>query len=300
MPARLFSKTGQLAGATYEIQDEATIGKSAENSIQLYPGPISGRHARIFFDKKANAYFLEDLRSRNGTRVDGIRVTGKERLGSLSIITLANSFDFIFQVFDVATPVKAVQQPVQEPKQPVQSKVESKTQVSADFLPPPPIKQTPPRKEKTKIDAGKTMIGGDFLPLPQMGQPSSDSGQKTVISNDVFMPPNIPQQPAPAQPVSAGVFVLEFKDIKGQSRSFTLKEGENILGRAETCQVAIEDASLSRNHAVITIRGDKVFVKDLGSKNHTFIDNKKIVGDVEVRPGTEIIFGLLEARLTKK
>ena len=300
MSARLFCKTGQLAGATYDIQDEATIGKSSENSIHLYPGPISGRHARIYFDKKANAYFLEDLRSRNGTRVDGIRVTGKERLGNLSVITLANSFDLIFQVLDATARAKSVQQPIQQPKQTTQPKPESKTEVGVDFVPPPPIQQTPPPKEKTKVDAGKTMIGGDFLPLPQINQPTPVIGQKTVISNAVFLPPNLSQPQSPVQSVSAGVLMLEFKDIKGQPRSFTLKEGENTLGRAETCEVAIEDASLSRNHAVITVRGNKVFVKDLGSKNHTFIDNKKIVGDVEVQPGTEIIFGLLDAMLVKK
>ncbi|MBM2842071.1 MAG: domain-TPR-repeat-containing protein [Bacteroidetes bacterium] len=300
MPARLFSKTGQLAGATYEIQEEATIGKSVENSIQLYPGPISGRHARIFFDKKADAYFLEDLRSRNGTRVDGIRVRGKERLSNLSIITLANTFDFIFQILDAASPVRAPQLPIQQPKPTAQSKPDSKTQVGVDFVPPPLIPQTPPPKETPKVDVGKTVVGGGFLPLPKVDQAKPDAGQKTVVSNDVFMPPNLSQPKAAAQTAGAGVFVLEFKEIKGRPMSFTLKEGENILGRAETCQVAIEDASLSRNHAVITVRGDKVIVKDLGSKNHTFVDNKKIVGDVEVQAGTGIIFGLLEATLMKK
>jgi pSer/pThr/pTyr-binding forkhead associated (FHA) protein len=98
MKARLFCTTGPLAGSSFEFSHEATIGKKKDNAIVIDQPVISGRHARIFFDETAACYFLEDCGSRNGTKVDGVKVTQKERLSDLHIITLAKRFDFIFQI----------------------------------------------------------------------------------------------------------------------------------------------------------------------------------------------------------
>jgi pSer/pThr/pTyr-binding forkhead associated (FHA) protein len=133
-----------------------------------------------------------------------------------------------------------------------------------------------------------------------VGRPDADQARKTVISDEVFLAPPVAQSQGPKPPGGSGVFVLEFRDIKGQPRSFTLRNGENTIGRSDSCEIAIEDASLSRSHAVITLREGKAFLRDLGSKNHTFIDNKKISGEVEVQSGTGIIFGLLEATLVMR
>ena len=69
--ARFLCRTGKLAGSEHRIVAEATIGRDAENTIVLPAGVVSKRHARIVFDERAGAYALDDLRSRNGTRLDG-------------------------------------------------------------------------------------------------------------------------------------------------------------------------------------------------------------------------------------
>jgi pSer/pThr/pTyr-binding forkhead associated (FHA) protein len=98
MRARLFAKTGELAGASFEIGDEATLGRTPDNPI-VVPSPlISARHSRIFFDPAEACYRLEDLGSRNGTFLDGARLRRPEKLGRLEIVNLAARFDFIFQV----------------------------------------------------------------------------------------------------------------------------------------------------------------------------------------------------------
>ena len=98
MRARFFCKTGELAGVDHPIGAEATIGRSAENTLVLGASIISQAHARIFFDAAASGYILEDLQSKNGTRLDGIRVHGRERLRDLHVITLGEEHDFIFVV----------------------------------------------------------------------------------------------------------------------------------------------------------------------------------------------------------
>ncbi len=97
MRAKLFCKYGEMKGKEFEIQDEATIGRSSANQIVLPHQGVSKRHARIFFDPKAGRFFIEDLNSTNGTLLDNIRVQGVERLGHLNVITFAELLDFIFQ-----------------------------------------------------------------------------------------------------------------------------------------------------------------------------------------------------------
>ena len=97
MAARIFCKTGELRGNGFAIGDEATVGSGHENTIVLASPTISRHHARIFHDAERRQYLIEDLGSRNGTRVNGEPVHQPERLDDLSVITFAKAHDFIFQ-----------------------------------------------------------------------------------------------------------------------------------------------------------------------------------------------------------
>ena len=56
-----------------------------------------------------------------------------------------------------------------------------------------------------------------------------------------------------------------------------------VVGRSRTCDISIQDLSLSKKHIIIRIDGiDKVFVTDQKSTNGTFINDKKIEPDREV------------------
>ena len=95
MPARLLCKTGRLAGMECLIEREATIGSHPSNTISLPRGTVSRRHARIYYDARDNCYYLEDLRSRNGTLLDGSEVRRAQKLGPLHVITFVEH-DFVF------------------------------------------------------------------------------------------------------------------------------------------------------------------------------------------------------------
>ena len=296
MHARLFCKTGQLAGASFEIRGEATIGKNAENTIQLYPNVISGKHARIFYDEKAKSYFLEDLNSRNGTRLDGIRVQRKERLGALHIITFANTFDFFFQLVEAeaaaaqrnSVPSPKAQAPVQQPEVGAsvpKSKVEGdarKKTVFDDgaFVAPTLQPESEIEQAQPPADVQRTKIGVEFTPVPSFVEPS--------------------KPPKSEPPKGAAHFVLVFPMFKGGARSFDLQEGSTVIGRDVSCAIAVDDGSVSRRHAELRLNNGVLTLKDLGSKNHTYIDNQKISKEVEVREGMEITFGLVKAKLVRK
>jgi len=282
MIARLMCKTGQLAGKETIIKHEdATIGKQPSNHFVLDADIISGRHARIFYDANDQAYFLEDLNSRNGTKLDGMPVTQKERLGKLHVITFAKKYDFIFQMLD------------EKPVASAPSKV-----VSSD--------------EKTRLDdqavalpagleaaAEKTMIDQEVLFVPsKLGEPTETEAEKTRFDQEAIVAPNLAGEVASeSKAEKKSAFHLE---IKGISKRFPLKEGENIVGRAEECDICIDDSSISRKHAVLILQSGTVRLKDLGSKNKTFLNNEKVEAEIEVATNASIRFGAVETKLIEK
>jgi pSer/pThr/pTyr-binding forkhead associated (FHA) protein len=312
MKARLFCKTGQLAGASFEIEHEATIGKSAGNTIQLYPTLISGKHARIFYDERAQSYFVEDLGSRNGTRLDGVRVKGKERLGALNVITFSNTFDFLFQVVGAEQALQAMKPvartpSVEKPLPPKPLTQERKTQFDDGFAPlpvPPPSVVEParqPDKQKTVFDDGAFVV------------PSLEDGESTPVENvqrtkvGVEFTP-VPSFVEPSKPPQSGAaarnvlqdFVLVFDSLKGGPMAFDIKEGSTVIGRDASCTIAVDDGSMSRRHAELDLKGGTLTLRDLGSKNHTYINDQKISQEVEVKEGMKLTFGLVKARLIRK
>ncbi|MBI4549199.1 MAG: FHA domain-containing protein [Ignavibacteriae bacterium] len=314
MYATLFCKIGQLAGASFVIKEEATIGKAPGNTIQLYPAVISNRHARIFFDKKFNSYFIEDLKSRNGTKVDGIQVKGKERLDKLNVITFANTFDFVFQVVEPEVQAERnIKQPTdkrepvlaEKPRQssPVSSAKEvsapekKQTIVDQGVVPAPDV--TPLHQERDIpapiSDVKKTVVGDDFIPLPKFSRSPAKEARLPVVNQQPVetRPPEIVQKPPTPS------FILEI-NFKGEIKKHTLREGENVIGRQSSCEVQIDDPSISRNHAVITIRSGKITIRDLGSKNHTYVSGKRIQQGKEINNNEKIVFGKIEAVLNSK
>jgi hypothetical protein len=57
---------------------------------------------------------------------------------------------------------------------------------------------------------------------------------------------------------------------------FELKSGENLVGRAPQCAICINTPGLSKEHAVITVNENGIFIRDLNSTNGTFINGIKV------------------------
>ena len=68
---------------------------------------------------------------------------------------------------------------------------------------------------------------------------------------------------------------------------FSLAAGEVTIGRTPGNTIAIDNAGVSRRHAVIRVKGDKVILEDLGSANGTFVRGQRIE-EYELRDGDEI------------
>ena len=59
-------------------------------------------------------------------------------------------------------------------------------------------------------------------------------------------------------------------------RSFSLTEGEMTIGRDDTCDIVLNDDSISRRHVKLSTHKKGILVEDLGSKNGTTYLGKEI------------------------
>lgn len=72
-----------------------------------------------------------------------------------------------------------------------------------------------------------------------------------------------------------------------------------VVGRLDSCDIPINDSSVSREHARINRMGDDYAVEDLGSTNGTMVNGQTIRGVVRLKPGDMITFGSVEFRLER-
>ena len=67
------------------------------------------------------------------------------------------------------------------------------------------------------------------------------------------------------------------------SSEIYLIEGETRVGRQKgLCDYYLDDSSISRVHVIFEKHGDKVTIRDAGSTNGTYINDRKIIGEEEV------------------
>jgi hypothetical protein len=89
---RLVAQSPEFAGQTFDLSGpEVTVGRLADNGIQVEHASVSGHHA--VFQLQGQDYAVKDLDSTNGTRINGEKVTTQKmrrndvlRLGNIELL----------------------------------------------------------------------------------------------------------------------------------------------------------------------------------------------------------------------
>ena len=89
------------------IQETFTIGRKADNALAIEDPAVSGHHARIV--KVQAVFFVEDLKSTNGTAVNGQPIT-RHQLHDADVITIGRH-RLVFQENATASTAAAPQAP---------------------------------------------------------------------------------------------------------------------------------------------------------------------------------------------
>lgn len=68
-------------------------------------------------------------------------------------------------------------------------------------------------------------------------------------------------------------------------------EGEATLGRSPSCEIPLDDAKVSRRHAQVALDGGRVVLRDLGSRNGTWLNGARVETEAELRTGDRFQLG---------
>jgi pSer/pThr/pTyr-binding forkhead associated (FHA) protein len=92
---------GKFAGASFHIERAvAAIGRGEENDVRIRDDTVSMTHATLL--RKQESWFVVDLRSMNGTFVDGSRVSGERELHPGACVRVGG-VELVFRAIDSET-----------------------------------------------------------------------------------------------------------------------------------------------------------------------------------------------------
>ncbi|NLE77336.1 MAG: FHA domain-containing protein [Chloroflexi bacterium] len=84
--------------------------------------------------------------------------------------------------------------------------------------------------------------------------------------------------------------MLILQESGGQA--WMLDRPSTVIGRDDTCDVPLPDRVVSRRHAVIERNEDGYRIRDLESKNGTFVNGREVRGETPLQDGDEIQIAL--------
>src|SRR5262245_9831668 len=76
-----------------------------------------------------------------------------------------------------------------------------------------------------------------------------------------------------------------------------LKKDKFVIGRASECTLRAASAAISRRHCAIVRKDDAWLVRDLGSRNGTFLNDNAVAEPTPLKVGDEIRVGPLHFRV---
>jgi len=127
-------------------------------------------------------------------------------------------------------------------------------------------------------------VAASIVDRPDFGQEAQDAVQRTEVYRVIR--------------ATSGVTPLRLRFVDGAhgQQEVLIRKAVTTVGRALDNDIVLESGEVSRHHARFEDHGDGMRIVDNGSTNGTHLNGRR-VADERVRPGDEIAFGTLSARL---
>ncbi|MCL2326257.1 MAG: FHA domain-containing protein [Proteobacteria bacterium] len=133
-------------------------------------------------------------------------------------------------------------------------------------------------KTRTEIGNGSKIRIGEYTLYLEYKDNSANSHGQDVLKTQIVSG-------------GQGGFKIVRVSDKFAGEEFMLSELINSIGRTEDNYILLSDPSISRNHAKIINQGMTFKLSDLDSSNGTFVNGKRIRGEVLLQSGDEVRFG---------
>jgi pSer/pThr/pTyr-binding forkhead associated (FHA) protein len=251
-------------GHETQIAGDMTVGRSQESGLKLTEGNPSRNHAR--FTLVEGALYVEDLKSTNGTFVNGARIESRMRLAASDKIR-----------FDLEEYVLRVEAPPPPPADADKTAMRAKAVVAESAKPTVPPAWT---------EGGADAAGGNktiFKTVEQMEEErkrARERGEKAGQLGPVAVP-------------QLTIYDGGGLPLTVQLRSSDPNNCEWSVGSDEGREIRIKRDGVSGLHAKI-VNSDKVWkVVDQVSGNGTFVNGKRVTVSY-LRNGDRIAFGPAE------
>jgi len=88
------------------------------------------------------------------------------------------------------------------------------------------------------------------------------------------------------------VNLILFKN-NGSQKAVPLPSNVTIIGRRQDCDLRIPLMHVSRRHCQLILNNETLKIRDLGSRNGTFLNGKRITDEITARAGDNITIGPL-------
>ena len=257
---------GEDPAQSFPLHGELTVGRGQDCDVVLTSQHASRKHARIVLDDAVVR--VEDLKSSNGTFVNGERVESAE-------LKSGDVLRFDTQEFVLSGPA----QPESAPQ--------------ATML-RPAVEDKPAPEPKADAEAE----GGDEEQSRRAWWESQDEGPKgtQLVDADAMRD----QMAHGGTQIVRGVESTEVPSLIGTTapcagQVFRLDKEVTVVGRDDNCDIIVDEGSVSARHAQIVREGDTWKAVDLLSANKTFV-NGKVSQVAFLSPGDAVRFGRVEMR----
>ena len=105
--------------------------------------------------------------------------------------------------------------------------------------------------------------------------------------------------PPPRMEAAGGEPLLVVIRGSALGEAVVLNDVPVIIGRAGSADVQLDHTSVSRQHAAVWHEGGRAFVRDLGSSNGVFVNEKK-VAETELTDGDRVTIGEITFKLIRR
>ena len=243
-----------------------TIGRGEDNDIWLDDDLASRYHAELAWDN--GDVYITDCDSLNGVLLNGRRIRGSSHIEAGELLEIGSQ-RFLFE--------KATQ-------------------------PGTPREQDDPLVRHVWHSTAELYSESDHLPMTQPLQDSasletSDHSEQSptaavTVDNPVELQDTAEIHPVsslPQSPEMNGLLVICDGEMGGQS--FMLDRPVITIGRGFECDVAINDASISRRHAQVSRQANGHYVQDLASRNGSKVNNDPLLAPKLLQHGDIVCLG---------
>ncbi len=258
-------RSGRFQGQRLALKRSVvTIGRGEDNDIWLDDDMASRDHAEIAWDK--GQVYLTDCDSLNGVSLNGRRIRGTVTVTAGNLLEIGSHR----LLLELAEQPKASH----EQDDPLLRHVwHSAATLQSDSEKTP---RTEPLKNKENgSEAGEQAV---HSLSPLQGESMDIEAQETAELT----------APRPAGELNG---VLRMCDGESAGQCFSLDRPLLTIGRGSECNIVINDASISRVHAQILRQANGMYVKDLGSRNGTRVNDEAISAPQRLQAGDIVCVG---------